>query len=185
MHVVSRSRGWEEGSRVHEVTGSRATDTAGNIGWKKWRTRHRLLSLRLLTPTPLRTPVLEPDLRPSAVSHTGDRRTGTHLDPDFGQVDFEGEFFARVDIGVVGLFEGFLQLVQLKGSESGSVATVFFLVVGVVAAVATLAGGILIVSCCRMTGRGARRRDCQQEERERRDMTGEFCESGGAIVWQK
>lgn len=69
----------------------------------------------------------------------------TYLNPDFGKADFESEFFARVDVRVVGLFERLFQLVQLEGGERGPVATVF-LARGVIAAtLAAVAAGIVIV----------------------------------------
>lgn len=47
-----------------------------------------------------------------------------YLNPDFWQVDFDGELFPAVHIGIVGSFEGSLELVKLIGGESGAVAAV-------------------------------------------------------------
>ena len=52
----------------------------------------------------------------------GERRS--YLDSDFWQVDFHGELLARVDVRVVRLLEGPLQLVQLVRREGGSVTPV-------------------------------------------------------------
>lgn len=50
----------------------------------------------------------------------------TYLNSDFWQVDFNGELFSAVHVGIVGPFEGSLELVQLIGGESGTVAAVLF-----------------------------------------------------------
>ena len=44
-------------------------------------------------------------------------RKSLYLDPDFWQVDLHGELLPAVDIRVVGLLEGSLQLMQLVGGE--------------------------------------------------------------------
>jgi len=51
----------------------------------------------------------------------------THLDADLGQVHLHGQLLAGIDIGVVGLLEGPLQLMELVGGEGGPIATVFLL----------------------------------------------------------
>ncbi len=63
--------------------------------------------LGLLLATPLGPAILEPD-----------------LDAHLGQVDLDGELLAAVHVRVVGLLEGALELVQLKGGECGAVASV-------------------------------------------------------------
>ena len=48
----------------------------------------------------------------------------SYLDSDFWQVDFHGELLARVDVRVVRLLEGPLQLVQLVRREGRPVTPV-------------------------------------------------------------
>jgi hypothetical protein len=50
-----------------------------------------------------------------------------HLNSDFRQVDLHGELFPAVDIGVVRLLEGALQLVQLIRRECRTVPPVLLL----------------------------------------------------------
>lgn len=54
--------------------------------------------------------------------------TGTHLDPDFRQIDLHGQLLAAVHVRVMGLLERSLQLVQLIGGERGAVPAVLLLV---------------------------------------------------------
>lgn len=48
-----------------------------------------------------------------------------YLHSHFWEVNFHGQLFTAVNVGVVGLLEGTLQFVQLVGGEGGSVAPVF------------------------------------------------------------
>lgn len=48
-----------------------------------------------------------------------------YLNSNFWEVDFHGQLFSTVHVGVVGLLKGALELVQLIGREGGSVASVF------------------------------------------------------------
>lgn len=50
-----------------------------------------------------------------------------YLNSDFRQVDFHCQLLAAVDVRVVGLFEGPLQLMKLIGGEGGPVSSVFLL----------------------------------------------------------
>jgi len=50
-----------------------------------------------------------------------------YLHADLGQVDLHGQLLAAVDVGVVGLLEGALQLVELVGGEGGAVPPVLLL----------------------------------------------------------
>ena len=43
----------------------------------------------------------------------------SHLDPGLGEVDLHGDLLPGVDVGVVGLLERSLQLLQLGGGEGG------------------------------------------------------------------
>ena len=51
-----------------------------------------------------------------------------YLDSDFRQVDLHGELLPAVDVRVVGLLEGSLQLVQLVRGEGCPVTTVLLLI---------------------------------------------------------
>lgn len=48
-----------------------------------------------------------------------------YLDPNFWQIDFHGELFPAVHVGVVAFLEGALQLVQLIGRKRSSVPSMF------------------------------------------------------------
>ena len=65
-----------------------------------------------------------------------------YLDSDFRQVDLHGELLPAVDVRVVGLLEGSLQLVQLVRCEGGPVPPVLLLV-GVILPVHTRAESLL------------------------------------------
>ena len=65
-----------------------------------------------------------------------------YLDSDFRQVDLHGELLPAVDVRVVGLLEGSLQLVQLVRGEGRPVPPVLLLV-GVILAVHTRAESLL------------------------------------------
>ena len=50
-----------------------------------------------------------------------------YLHSDLRQVDLERQLLAAVHVGVVGLVEGALKLVQLEGGEGGPVPAVLLL----------------------------------------------------------
>lgn len=51
----------------------------------------------------------------------------THLNARLGQVDFHGDLFARINVRIVRLLEGTLQLLQLRRCEGGANATLLAL----------------------------------------------------------
>ena len=67
-----------------------------------------------------------------------------YLDPNLWEVDLHGQLLAAVHVGVVGLLEGALQLVELVGGEGGAVAPVLLLGLFVLAGIGGL--GVVIVA---------------------------------------
>ena len=74
-----------------------------------------------------------------------------HLHSDFWQVDLHGQLLPGVDVGVVGLFEGPLQLVQLVGGEGGPVAAVLLAVATASAATTALSSSVRVLDRIRET----------------------------------
>ena len=61
-------------------------------------------------------------------------RASFYLNADFRQVDLHGQLLPAVDVRVVGLLEGPLQLMELIGGEGGAVSPVLLLRVVIVSA---------------------------------------------------
>ena len=80
------------------------------------------------------------------------RSVRTDLDPDFRQVDLEGQLLPAVHVRIVRLLKGPLQLVKLVRGERGAVTPVFLLV-GAVIRVSTLVIARVVASAHRR-GRG-------------------------------
>ena len=73
-----------------------------------------------------------------------------YLHSDLRQVDLERQLLAAVHVGVVGLVEGALQLVQLEGGEGGPVPAVLLLGVVLLGVL-----GVLSAAVPARRGRGA------------------------------
>lgn len=112
----------------------------------------------LLTP-PLGSAVLEPNLvgfkEDIAVITTAEHKHEhmqfcpvcheelSYLNADFWQVDLHSQLLPTVDIWVVGLLEGSLQLMELIGGEGGAISPV--LLFGVVLIFSRFRGALVVV----------------------------------------
>ena len=105
------------------------------------------------------TLLVDSGTRPNECERAADEAEGSgqwtaYLNPDFGKTDFESEFFARVDVRVVGLFERLLQLVQLKCGERGPVTAVLLTRRVIAATLAAGAAGIVFIVSVVSSGAG-------------------------------
>ena len=79
-----------------------------------------------------------------------------YLYSDLGQVDLERQLLAAVHVGVVGLVEGALQLVQLEGGEGGAVSAVLLLGVVLLLVLGVLSAAVPARRVRRAVGRTVR-----------------------------